>query len=215
MKGFTLIEISLIIIVFLTLSLAFINFRQLNKNFFYIRDVIKDLSVSLNIISDLSQSIREARNESLGNFYYCGYGIYFPNNRSFEVLAFASSTKLCEDSLRYQNNFIEYNLGNKKYVLSNQSITNQVVQGLSLNRTLKEGFIFEFSTSDPNCQTGIITPPLLLLYIYSYSDIFFVFRQGVNLWEKINSDQIFLCVKKDNEIGKIKIGKLGQIILIR
>lgn len=210
MKGFTLLEIAIVLLL-LSLIVSFgISFFGFNKDFFYLRDEAKKFSFALNIISDLSQKVISGAS----NDYFCAYGIYFPSSTSYEVLAFSTSTKLCEyifSSSTLINNFINSNLNQKKYIHQNQQISSSIIPQLTLNTNLSKAASFSFSTSTKNCSSNTIQPPLLFLYTYSYVDLFFMYQKGSSGWEKINSDKIYLCLLKGVERYTIKINKLGQI----
>jgi len=209
MRGFTLLEIAIVLLL-LSLVVAFgISFLSFNKDFFYLRDEAKKFSFALNTVSDLSQRVL-SRNTGE---YFCAYGIYFPSSTSYEVLAFSTSTKLCEyifSSSTLINNFINSNLQNKKYIHQNEQISNVIIPQLSLNTNLSKAAYFSFSISSKNCSSTI-QPPILFLYVYSYIDLFFMYQQAGNNWEKINSDKIYICLSKGNERYTIKVNKLGQI----
>lgn len=210
MKAFTLIEISIALLIMLVSGFIFVSYNFGNKDFFYLRDAIKRFAFALTTASDMSQRIVE---KPAGNFY-CGYGIYFPNSRSFETLAFSTSTPICEDIPRdaiAMQNFLNANLTNKTYVLENQDLVKSInIPILSLNVTLKPGINFLFSSTS-NC-ISTYTTPLLLLYIYSYNDLFFIYQQAAG-WQRLNVDDIYVCLKKGNENFKIRVNKLGQITL--
>jgi len=214
-SGFTLLETAItLLLMAIVINLGF-SFIIFNKDFFYLRDSAKNFSFALNTVSDMSQKVIQKNNE-----YFCAYGIYFPNNSSYEVLAFSTTTKLCEiifSSTSSVNNFFSQNVTNKKYILQNQQIVSpsQIIPSLSMNFQFKPGYRFRFSTSDKNCATDTLTPPLIFLYAYSYADLFLVYQQ-VGGWNVISSNQVYICLEKllgssVTEKYTIKINKLGQI----
>ncbi|MER3570088.1 MAG: hypothetical protein C4348_00520 [Patescibacteria group bacterium] len=207
MKAFTFFEIAVVLLVISLILGVTLSFDAFNKKFFYLRDVAKNLSVALNITSDLSQKIINKNNQ-----FYCGYGIYFPTSTQFEALAFSTSTNLCELvflNTTTINTFIDNNLRRKTYILSNSDLVTSTIPSLSLNVNLKPGFEIVFSTST-NCSPDY-QPPLIFMYFYSYTDLFFIFQQREN-WTSINTDKIYVCFKeKGKTLYKIKVNKLGQI----
>lgn len=210
MQGFTLIEVALILFLIVLIASITLSFSSFNKTFFYLRDVAKNFSVALNTISDLSQTIIE---KPAGNFF-CAYGIYFPNTKTYEVLAFSTSTNLCEIVFSSQssvNNFITTNLSQKKYVLQNQQIVTLPISNLSLNTNLTLGSQMSFSTSDKNCLSGILNPPLIIMYGYSYTDLFFLYQIAGDVWQRVNTDYLYICFRKNLEKYTIRINRLGQI----
>lgn len=218
MKGFTLIEVGLVLfIVVLTFSML-ASFKAFNKDLFYLKEIVKGLSVALNVTGDLTQRIN-----SKDNNFFCAAGIYFPDPTSFEALAFATTTKLCKDLIGPDKNidsgFINSNLSKKTYVLQNGDLVNDLsFKGLLLNKTLKPGYEILFSNT-ANCDS-IYYPPLIFMYIYSYNDLFFVLQQnGANGWQKINTDEIYICLTNKNMPEKesyiIKLSKLGQLTIVK
>ncbi len=211
MRAFTLIETALVLLISILIFGITVSFNTFNRDFFYLRDVAKNLSVALNTVADLAQRITEKNNK-----FYCGAGIYFPDQKSFEVLAFATTTKLCEDVVTpgLIHNLITTNLSQKTYVLSNQDLTNiPSPPSLLLNTSLKPGYRIIFSNT-PNCNSNY-NPPLIFMYIYSYNDIFFVFQQGTD-WQKIDVNEIYICLEKPGkESYIIKLNKLGQLSIVK
>ncbi len=210
MKGFTLIETALVLFLIALLVTTNLNFRAFNKTFFYLRDTAKNFAFALNTISDLSQTIIE---KPAGHFF-CAYGIYIPNETTYQVLGFSTSTNLCEivfSTSTYMNDFINFNLSQKKYILQNQQIVTSPVPSLSLDTNLTLGSRMLFSTSDKNCSTGRLNPPLLIMYGYSFSDLFFLYQQAGSSWQKIDADYLYLCFEKNLERYTIRINRLGQI----
>lgn len=211
MQGFTLIETAIVILLMTLLFGVIFNFNIFNKDLFYLRDEAKNLVFALDTTADLSQKILQNKE----NEYYCGYGIYFPNNNSYLVLAFSTTTNLCEDigTGTSLSNFINDNINTRNFIHKNQEIRKDIIESLSLNRQLKQPAEFIFS-DNPNCENNI-NPPLSLLYIYGYNELFFSAQKQKESWEKLNLNEIYICLKKGNELLKIKINKLGQASLIQ
>ncbi len=210
MKGFTLIEVALVLFISFLIFGITISFNTFNKDFFYLQNVAKKFSFALNIVSDLSQRIT-----GINNQFYCAYGIYFPNSTSFEALAFATTTKLCDEIIATSSvgNFINFNLTNKTYILQNQDLVTTIIPALSLNTTLNTGYRIVFSNTT-TCISNY-NSPLIFMYVYSYNDLFFIFQQGVN-WQKINVNEIYVCLEKPGkESYIIKLNKLGQLSIIK
>lgn len=216
MKGFTLIEGAIVILLMILLFGIVINFNAFNKRFFYLRDQTKNFIFALNIISDLAQKVIEKNN----NQFYCGYGIYFPertrfeNRSGYEVLAFATGTKLCEDvaTSTALSNFISENLINKNYIHKNQEISTNTIPSLSLNNQLEENVFLKFGNNQ-NCNN--LNPPLVFLYIYGYNELFFIAQQIGGNWQKLDINEIYVCLQKGAEVFKIKINRLGQVSQIQ
>ncbi len=221
MRSFTLFEVALLLFISVLTFTITISFNSFNRNFFYLRDVAKNLSIALNTVSDFSQRLVSEISEGAEQFY-CGAGIYFTTT-SFEVLAFATTTKLCDDVMATSsslNDFITTNLSPKKYILSNQDLTaTQSPQSLLLNTTLKPGYRIIFSTTtNPTCNPAY-EPPIIFMYIYSYSDLFFILKQQStpeSEWQKIDANEIYVCLEKiGGESYIIRLNKLGQLTIVK
>lgn len=209
-KAFTLIEVAIVLLLISIIVGAGLSFQGLNKDFFYLRDVAKNFSVALNTLSNLSQIIIE---KPAGNFF-CAYGIYFPDQTSYEALAFSTTTNLCETVFLIPNNmdsFINSNLANKKYVLQNQEITSSPIPTLSLNLQLAPGANLSFSTTTKDCSSNFLTGRLLIMYAYSYIDLFFIYQASADSWQRIDADYLYVCFRKNFERYTIRINRLGQI----
>jgi len=214
MRAFTILESAIVLVLISLIAVFGISFLAVNRDFFYLRDSAKNFSVALNTVSDMGQKVIQKDNN-----YFCAYGIYFPSSTSYETLAFSTTTKLCEylfSSSTLVNDFLNNNLTSKKFILQNQEIvTSTVMPSLSLNFNFKPNYRFRFSTSSPSCESSL-TPRLLFLYVYSYSDLFFMYQGSGSEWQKIDANQMYICLEKVildsvKERYTIKINKLGQI----
>jgi hypothetical protein len=213
MKGFTLIELSVTIFILMLLLGIVFNFKAFNKDFFYLKEFSRKLNTAFGIANFLAQQTKTYQNQTV-----CAYGIYFPNSTSYETLAFTTSTLACDyvvnDNSRLQN-FLNNNLASKKYVHSNLEIRPAPLPKLALNDTLQIGNItgnITFTT-DENCSLPI-NPPLLFMYIYSYTDMYFLYQQTGGQWQKITRPSMYLCLNFKNDSVKIKVNQTGQFYII-
>jgi hypothetical protein len=207
MKGFTLIELSVTIFILMLLLGIVFNFKAFNKDFFYLKEFSRKLNTAFGIANFLAQQTKTYQNQTV-----CAYGIYFPNSTSYETLAFTTSTLACDYVVNnYLQNFLNNNLASKKYVHSNLEIRPNPLPRLSLNDTLQGGNIT--FTTDENCSLPI-TPPLLFMYIYSYTDMYFLYQQAGSQWQRIRSPSVYLCLNFRNDSVKIKVNQTGQFYII-
>jgi hypothetical protein len=207
MKGFTLIEVIITVFLLMLLSAIVFNFSTLNKDFLYLKDFSRKLNNAFGVAGFLAQQTKYYQDQII-----CAYGIYFPDNTSYETLAFAASTLACDYVVNNNlQNFLNSNLALKKYVHSNLEIKPNSLPKLALNDTLQRGNI-TFSY-DQNCSLTI-NPPLLFMYVYSYTDMYFLYQQLGSQWQIIQSPSIYLCLNFKNDHVKIKINKVGQFYII-
>jgi hypothetical protein len=208
MKGFTLIEASLTILLVTILLLISSNFSTLHKDFLYLKEFSRKLNTAFGIAGFLAQQTKSYQNQIA-----CAYGIYFPNNASYETLAFTASTLNCDYVVNTDlQNFLNNNLTSKKYVHSNLEIKPVSITKLGLNDNLQRGSI-TFSDNQ-NCSPSI-NPPLLFMYIYSHTDMYFLYQQGFGgQWQKITSPSVYLCLNFKNDRVKIKVNQVGQFYII-
>jgi hypothetical protein len=82
---------------------------------------------------------------------------------------------------------------------------------LALNDTLQRGNI-TFTTNE-DCSRPI-NPPLLFMYIYSYTDMYFLYQQAGGQWQRIQSPSVYLCLNFRNDSVKIKVNQTGQFYII-
>jgi hypothetical protein len=207
MKGFTLIEASITILLVTILFLITSNFSTLHKDFLYLKEFSRKLNTAFGVAGFLAQQTKSYQNEIA-----CAYGIYFPNNTSYETLAFTASTLACDYVVNTNlSNFLNSNLTSKKYVHSNLEIRPNPLPKLALNDTLQRGSIT--FTIDENCSLPI-NPPLLFMYVYSYTDMYFLYQQAGTQWTRITRPSIYLCLNFKNDHVKIKVNQVGQFYII-
>jgi type II secretory pathway pseudopilin PulG len=207
MKGFTLIEVIITIFLLMLLSVVVLNFSTLNKDFLYLKDFSRKLNNAFGVAGFLAQQTKSYQDQII-----CAYGIYFPDNTSYETLAFSASTLACDYVVNNNlQNFLNSNLALKKYVHSNLEIKPNFLPKLVLNDTLERGNI-TFSYNQ-NCSPPI-NPPLLFMYVYSYTDMYFLYQQLGGQWQIIQSPSIYLCLNFKNDHVKIKINQVGQFYII-
>jgi len=214
MKAFTIVELSLVVLIILTLIPIVFSIPSIPFDFFYPKEVFRKISDALSISSNMSFSF--LTDPTNPDFNICAYGIYFANSSTLETLAFSSSTYDCEkintttnDSI---NQFISTNLNNKKFLLKNLSISALDTAYFSLGVNLKSGYSFNLSTSS-NCSSDFSS--VIILYFFKIKDLL-IFRNIAGSWQEITDNQFYICLKTpQNENFRLKINKLGQLILER
>jgi len=208
MKGFTLVEVSVTILLLMFIFVIVLNFNIFNKDFLYLKEFSRQLNSAFVIAGFLAQQTK-----SYGTEIICALGVYFPNNNSYETLAFTTSTLACDYVINNNlQNFLNSNISAKKYVHSNLEIRSSPLSGFVLKNQLKRGSIV-FSTNE-NCNSDL-NPPLLFLFVYSYVDIYFLYQQTGVGWQKIDNPSLFLCLNFRNDQIKIKINKVGQFYIMQ
>jgi len=212
MKGFTLIELSITILLLTILSTIIFYFSSLNRNFLYLKEFSRKLNNAFSVAGFLAQQTRNYQNQTV-----CAYGIYFPARifktiPTYETLAFTTTTNICDLAItpdRIQD-FIQNNLNNKKYVHSNLEIRTTSLPELALS-TL-ENVTTSISTSS-DCSSSI-NPPILFMFVYSYTDMYFLYQQNGGQWQRINAPAVYICLDFRNDRIKIKVNKVGQFYII-
>jgi prepilin-type N-terminal cleavage/methylation domain-containing protein len=206
MKGFTLIEVLFTILLLTILFLITFNFSSFNENFLYLKEFSRKLNSAFSVAGFLAQQTKSYQNQIV-----CAYGVYFPNNTSYETLAFSTSTLACDYVVNNNlQNFLNSNLASKKYVQSNLEIRPDPLNNLALNDTLRGSIIF---SDNQNCLNPL-NPPLLFMYVYSYTDMYFLYQQVGGRWQKITSPSMYLCLNFRNDRVKIKVNQVGQFYII-
>jgi hypothetical protein len=73
------------------LFLITFNFNAFNKDFLYLKEFSRKLNTAFGVANFLAQQTKTYQNQIV-----CAYGVYFPNNTSYETLAFTTSTLACD-----------------------------------------------------------------------------------------------------------------------
>jgi hypothetical protein len=52
------------------------------------------------------------------------------------------------------------------------------------------------------------------MYVYSYTDMYFLYQQVGGQWQIIQSPSVYLCLNFKNDRVKIKVNQVGQFYII-
>lgn len=207
-KGFTLLELAFSVFILTLIFGLFLSSSSFNRDFIKLKEASRKLNEALAISSYLSQQMKTFKNE-----FICAYGVYFSESTlNYETLAFTTTTQVCDLVATSTNfsNFIQDNILNKKYVHSNLEISSEILPKLAL-----KGEEPNISVVFTDCSsTNPTTTPLIFLYFYSNTDLFFVAGQAGGGWQRIDVPYVCfnLSYRKDNI--KIKVNRFGQFSLM-
>jgi type II secretory pathway pseudopilin PulG len=207
MKAFTLLETVYVLLILSIIFSAIFWGYSFRKEFFYLKNFLKKLRFALETTIDMSQ-----RAYLKDNYLFCSYGIYFASSTYYETLGFYTTSTNCDSVILNDEKFlnsIKSGLSNKFYITYYQELTEQY----NPQTILSENFKGQIKISLSNDCSSPLNFPVLLVSLYSTSEFYVFLSSGGGDWQKINTQNIYLCLNYRNDEKILRINKLGQIIL--
>jgi len=207
MKAFTLLETVYVLLILSIIFSAIFWGYSFRKEFFYLKNFLKKLRFALETTIDMSQ-----RAYLKDNYLFCSYGIYFASSTYYEALGFYTTSTNCDSVILNDEKFlnsIKSGLSNKFYITYYQELTKQY----NPQTVLSENFKGQIKVSLSNDCSSPLNFPVLLVSLYSTSEFYVFLSSGSGDWQKINTQNIYLCLNYRNDEKILRINKLGQIIL--
>lgn len=207
MKAFTLLETVYVLLILSIIFSAIFWGYSFRKEFFYLKNFLKKLRFALETTIDMSQ-----RAYLKDNYLFCSYGIYFASSTYYEALGFYTTSTNCDLVILNDEKFlnsIKSGLSNKFYITYYQELTKQY----NPQTVLSENFKGQIKVSLSNDCSSPLNFPVLLVSLYSTSEFYVFLSSGGGDWQKINTQNIYLCLNYRNDEKILRINKLGQIIL--
>jgi hypothetical protein len=205
MKAFTLLEISLIILITAILAGVSLKFTAFSSDTLYLKNFIYKLGSNINLLKDFSLSRREVNSGKV-----CGYGISFSQNRYFGY-AFATDSFLDCDTLAASSpeNFAPSSF----YLHTNGDIRENPIETLRIKDDFKQGLKIKISTNE-NCSDDLLNTysEIALVYYNPYGDVLLLGKSSN--WTNISGWQnIYFCFSYKGEPRNLQINRSGQIII--
>jgi hypothetical protein len=211
MKGFTLLEIALIILI--TTILAGISFRftVFTGDTLYLKNFIYKLGSNINFLKDSALSRREI---SLGKV--CGYGILFSTS-SYYSYVFATTSIIECDVIASTTPTAFIPSSSVYYLHTNGDILSSPLEQLQIKDNFKPELELKISTFS-NCSFSNLfasSSKIALVYYNPYGELLLLGNSGGS-WTNLlpsNWQNIYLCLSYKNEERYLTINRAGQLLI--
>lgn len=212
-KGFTLIEISLVILIAIILIGVSFSFTSLSPEVLYLKNFIYKLTSDISFIKDLSFS--RITVSEVNNLKACGYGIVFSENNYF-AYSFVTSSKVECDALALEEPTSYAPQNEIFYIHLNSEIRREPLNPILIKNDFKPGISLKISLDSPNCDNDLFNfySQLAFVFFNPYGDFLLLAKNGN--WTSVmpsNWEEVFICLNYKNEIRVMRINRSGQVIL--
>lgn len=218
MKGFTLIEVAIVVLITVILAGISFKFTVFSGDTLYLKNFIYKLSSNINLIKDFSLGRRIVYINEIEN-KACGYGLSMTEN-DYLGYAFVTSSPLDCDFIASTTPQVFAPSTPILYLQTNGEIRQSPIEPLQI----KDQFLkrrttdyFKISTASQNCSDNLFSsyPQIALVYYNPYGDLLLL-GKGESSWiNLLPSDwqNIYLCLDYKSEKRYLRINRSGQIIL--
>jgi prepilin-type N-terminal cleavage/methylation domain-containing protein len=211
MKGFTLIEMAIVIFIITILMGISLRFTVFSPENLYLKNFVYKLGSNIYFIRDLSLARRE-----IGSNKACGYGLAFSNNNYFGYVFTTSSIVECDDLASYSP-VIFAPSPPLLYIHTNGDIRSQPIEPLQIKENFRSGLSIRISLSSPVCSDNLfnVYPEIALVYYNPYADLLLLGKNNSNWVNLLSSNwqNIFICLQYKNDSRYLKIIRSGQLIV--
>ncbi len=226
MRGFTLIEVILVLLITTILTSISFYFTALSPETLYLKNFTYKLGSNINLLKDLSLG------RKLIDSYkrVCGYGLIFiPTLNEIQYFGYVYATHFigieCELLASYfPTSFIPGS--NPYYIHTNGEIRQNPIDILQMKDIFKKTWstdYFKISTSSILCDDDLLSTysQIALVYYNPYGDLLLLgsnTNNNTTQWFDLissnqdNWDNIYFCLRYKNEERKLRINRSGQII---
>ena len=213
-RGFTLIEISIVLLIATFLIGIAFNFINIKSETLYLKNTAYKISSDISFIREMSFS-RVIPSGFDYRLRSCGYGLYF-SPRGYFAYSFVTSSDVNCDLLASENviNFAPQE--GMFYIHTNGEVRAKPLNPILLSNNYQPGFSLAMSFDSSSCSNNIFNtyPEAAIIFYNPYGDLLVFGRNGgwnlivPNQWENI-----YFCLSYKNDKIFLRINKLGQIIL--
>lgn len=211
MRGFTLIELAVIILITTILASISLRFTAFSADTLYLKNLIYKLGSSINLIKDFVSSKRE-----ISGLRTCGYGILFSNNNYF-AYAFATYPNLDCDLIASNSPTSYIPTSPTFYLHTNGEIRTDPIPSLQIKDNFKSALSLKISLNN-YCPDNLLDyyNQIALIYYNPYGDILLLGKNGGNWTSLLNSNwrDIYFCFQYKNENRFLRINRSGQMLIL-
>ncbi len=211
MKGFTLIEVALILLITAILSGIALRFTSFSEDTLYLKNFVYKLGSNINLIKDFSLSRRE-----ISGLKACGYGILFSNNNYLAYVLATSSPLDCD--LIASTMPTAYSPSSPIFYLhTNGEIRTNPIPPLQIKDNFKTALSLRISLTN-NCPDNLLNfySQIALVYYNPYGDLLLLGQSGSNWVNLLPSgwQNIYFCLQYKNESRFLRVNRSGQMLIL-
>ncbi len=214
MKGFTLVEILVVLLVTTIVAGISFQFAVFNPETLYLKNFVYKLTSNLNLLKDLSLGRRLISSD----LKVCGYGLVIAN-KEYYGYAYATSTIFDCDFLASSTPLSFVPSSPLYYVHTNGDIRQDPIENLQVKDKFKTALTTDYlkiSTSSENCNDDLSSyDEISLVYYNPYGELLLLGKKNTNWENLLTSDwnEIYICLKYKNEERKLVINRSGQLLV--
>lgn len=218
MKGFTLIEIALILLIIGVLTSISLRFTIFSGDTLYLKEFVYRFSSNINLLKDFSLG-RRIVSLAGQSAKICGYGILMTSN-DYLGYAYATSSPLDCDFIASTTPQAFAPQAPLWYLHTNGEVRQNPIEPLQIkDRFLKRtgtSDYFRISLTSPTCSDDLFSfyPQIALIYYNPYADLLLL---GGGSWDNLlpsDWNNIYLCLSYKNETRFLKVNRAGQVLVI-
>ncbi len=214
MKGFTLVEIGLVILITAILAGISLRFTVFSPETLYLKNFVYKLGSNINLLRDFSLGRKLIDSNKV-----CGYGLLFkPTSSGYEYFGYVYATSV----IGIECEFIALSSPTAfapssplYYLHTNGEIRLNPLEPLQI-KDLFKGKDFKISITSGNCLDNLFVSfnQIALVYYNPYGDLLLLGRNSSGWQNLLPSDwsNLYFCLKYKEEKRNFRINRAGQLI---
>ncbi len=215
MRGFTLIEISIIILIITILTSISLKFTVFSGDTLYLKNFVYRLASNINLLKDFSLGRRVIVINGVQN-KACGYGLLMTPS-SYYAYAYVTSSPIECDFIALLDPQAFRPSSPLLYLHTNGDIRELPIEPLQIKDNFQSNSLnyFRISLNSPNCSDNLFSlySQIALIYYNPYGDILLLEGGSWNNLLSFDWDNIYLCFRRGNEEIYLRINRSGQALL--
>lgn len=216
MKGFTLVEIAVIMLITLILAGISLTSTVFTGDTLYLKNTVYKLVSNINLIKDFALTRKEVGLQNKA----CGYGILISSttNGYFGYAVATSSPLDCDFIATTTPLFYAPSSSGQYYLHFNGEIRQNPIEELQVKDNFQPNLTLKISTSSENCSVGNLFSDyqqIALVYYNPYSDVLLLGYNPANNWVNLseNWQNIYFCFEYKNEKRYFNVNRSGQVLV--